>query len=303
VQNVENFHKKRRNKMYSLHQVIRKNLVLAAAMLSLLLLSACIVDHSDGRVDNTRYSAAENFSSRIDVTTQTYFELHGINGTVEIIGSDHFDIVDIWGERKVESDSRADAQASLERLSVEITVRADGIIAETRQPEESHGRNYIVNYQVRVPRACLIFAENINGNTTVEAIDNSVAAGLTNGNLQVKSINGNVSAGLVNGNLHVLEISGSLEGALVNGNIYGKVYIPLHGVCKLNTVNGNVALSIPQTTSADFSARISNGGISLANLTLQNATTTPTSTSGVLGSGEGLIELTSVNGSIVVTGF
>lgn len=283
-------------------QKIRPGFLWIAGLL-LLFATSCVIEPNSGDVRNTRYSASENFSSRIEVAAQSYLDLRGINGTVEIIGSDNSDIVDIWGERRVESDSRSDAEANLQRLSVEIIVNEDGIVVETRQPDETHGRNFIVNYHLRVPRNWLIYGENINGNTTVEAFNNAVEVGLTNGNLDVTSINGDVSAALVNGNLNIKEVSGSVLGALVNGNISGKVYLPLMGTCKLTTVNGNVALSIPQTTSAYFSSRVSNGGISLANLTLQNAVTTPTSLSGVLGSGNGSIDLQTVNGSIVVTGF
>jgi hypothetical protein len=289
--------------MYSLYHSTRKNGIILAALLSFLLLSACIVDHDDDDVNDTRYSASENFSFHLDVTTQTYFELHGINGTVKIQGSANSDVVEIWGVRRVESESHADAEANLTRLTVEITTTEDGIFVFTRQPEESHGRNYIVNYQVRVPLDWMVFAENINGNTSLETIANEVSASLTNGELEVKDITGNVNAALVNGNLRLTDITGSVSGALVNGNIYGKVYLPPSGICKLSTVNGQIALSIPQATSANFSARVSNGNIALSNLSLQNATTTPTSTTGVLGGGDGTIQLQTVNGNIVVTGF
>lgn len=283
-------------------QKIRHSLLWIAGLF-LLFATSCVIEPNNGDVRNTRYSASENFSSRIEVAAQYYLDLRGINGIVEIIGSDNSDIVDIWGERRVESDSRSDAEANLQRLSVEIIVNEDGIVVETRQPDETRGRNFIVNYHLRVPRNWLIYAENTDGNTTVEAFNNAVEIGVINGNLDVTSISGDVSAALVNGNLNIKEVSGSVLGALVNGNISGEVYLPLMGTCKLTTVNGNVALSIPQTTSAHFSSRASNGGISLTNLTLQNATTTPASLSGVLGSGNGSIDLQTVNGSIVVTGF
>lgn len=289
--------------MYSLIQVIRKNVVIVTVLLSLFLLSACVVDHNDGHVNNTHYSASENFSYSLNVTTQTYFELHGINGTVKIQGSANSNAVEIWGVRRVESESQADADANLTRLSVEITTTEEGIFVFTRQPEDTHGRNFIVNYQVRVPHNWLVFAENINGNTSLDSINNDVNVALINGELEVKDITGNASAELVNGNLRLIEISGNVLGALVNGNIYGKVYLPPSGICKVSTVNGQVALSIPQTTSANFSARVSNGTISLSNLTLRNAATSPTSTTGTLGSGDGTLQLKTVNGNIVVTGF
>ena len=64
-----------------------------------------------------------------------------------------------------------------------------------------------------------------------------------------------------------------------------------------------IDLSIPQTTSAQFSATLATGSITLTNLILSNDTVTPGSRSGTLGSGDGTIDLDVVNGTIVVRGF
>ena len=71
----------------------------------------------------------------------------------------------------------------------------------------------------------------------------------------------------------------------------------------MSKVNGSIQLSIPQNTSAEFSATVTIGDISVSNLVLQNQESTPNSLRGTLGAGQGTISLSTVNGNIRVTGF
>ena len=74
------------------------------------------------------------------------------------------------------------------RFNGTVEAKEDGIVVETRQPDETHGRNYIVNYHLRVPRSWLVYAENINGNTTVETFDNAVEVGVSQGRILYKNL-------------------------------------------------------------------------------------------------------------------
>lgn len=72
----------------------------------------------------------------------------------------------------------------------------------------------------------------------------------------------------------------------------------------MKTVSGDSNLAIPVNTSAEFSAVVNIGNISVSNLVLQNEVTTSTFRSGTLGSGQGTITLeTEVLGNISVSGF
>jgi len=89
----------------------------------------------------------------------------------------------------------------------------------------------------------------------------------------------------------------------VNGRIDGKLSLPKNGTVDLSLQNGSIELDIPQNTSADFSANLVNGQISVKNLTLYNRVTTSKSLQGTLGNGQGIISLRTTNGNIDVTGF
>jgi DUF4097 and DUF4098 domain-containing protein YvlB len=99
------------------------------------------------------------------------------------------------------------------------------------------------------------------------------------------------------------EIFGSATVSLVNGQIQAEVTLPEGGAIVLSTVNGTIGLAIPQNTSAEFSASVVNGVISLSDLVLQNLVSTPNSLTGRLGAGQGAIGLSTVNGTISVSGF
>jgi DUF4097 and DUF4098 domain-containing protein YvlB len=89
----------------------------------------------------------------------------------------------------------------------------------------------------------------------------------------------------------------------VNGSINGKLSVPLNGTVDMRSTNGSIELEIPQNTSADFSASLANGTISIQNLTLQNRVGTSKTLQGTFGNGDGTISLITTNGNIDVLGF
>lgn len=89
----------------------------------------------------------------------------------------------------------------------------------------------------------------------------------------------------------------------VNGSIDGKLYVPQNGTVDLSLQNGNIRLEVPQITSADFSASLTNGSIAVQNLTLYNRVETSRMLHGTLGNGDGTISLNTTNGNIDVSGF
>jgi len=257
-----------------------------ALVLTFSLLS-CDDDSSPSGPDvvNTDFSASEDFFLRIGIAGQSRLRLEAISGSVEITGASGVDSVTIWGERRVESESVADAEEHLQQLSVEMSESGGQIAVWTEQPEQSHGRNYIVEYHAEVPTTWQLAVEQVNGNIAISTTENSV------------------EANLVNGTMRLWDISGSVDGEGINGTIDGKIFLPPSGTCTLRITNGTIGLLIPQSTSAAFAAQVLVGTIALHNLSLQNQNVTPTSLTGTLGAGEGEIELLTVNGNISVTGF
>jgi len=260
----------------------------------LILLTACILFLScgdDGPLDtgdhvkNTDFVAEETVSFQVAVIDHIRLRLEAINGNVSIAGISGANAVDIIGEKRVGSESMSDAQEHLQWLEVIVQHSADEIYVKTIQPQETHGRSYAIDYTITLPPDLEALIENVNGVVTIAEINNLVS---------VMNINGLVALN---------EILGSAQVALVNGQIESEVTLPLDGTIGMSTVNGMIELHIPQSTSAEFSATVGNGVISLSNLDLQDQVSSSNSLSGTLGEGQGTISLNTGNGNIIVTGF
>ncbi|MDH5306026.1 MAG: DUF4097 family beta strand repeat-containing protein, partial [Myxococcales bacterium] len=218
--------------------------------------------------------------------TQTALRLHGVSGTVAVTGAPGVALpVSVTGVRRVEADTLEDATAQLAALQVDVTSSATEVLVETVQPQFAAGRNYIVNYTIVVPEHLDVSVMTLNGDVTVR---------LLNGDCMIMNTNGRIQADTIVGNAIL---------SSVNGDITASVTLPSAGQIDIGLANGTIDLGIPQATSAQFSATVGIGSITLTNLTLSNDTATPGSRSGTLGGGDGTIELDVGNGTIAVRGF
>ncbi len=266
-----------------------------------LMFSACAIDGIvDYRGDAT---VVEEFSFEVAVRSQSRFRLEGVNGSIDIVGVPGASKVEIWGERRVKAKSTEDARDYLKNLEVRVADGAEEVFVKTIQPRETGGRSLEVVYHIRMPDNWEALVNNVNGNVLVDSLVGKVSIGLVNGNVELREISETISIGLTNGNVLLAKITGDTFVALVNGNIDASLTLPQQGTCELSTVNGTIALQIPQNTSALFSAEVVNGAISTKGLIIYDATTTPKSVSGRLSNGEGKIVLKTVNGNIRVEGF
>ncbi len=283
---------------------MRELAVPAALLIPALLLTSCIFGSDIFGVSNTRYSAEEDFSYTIDVTSQTRFLLQGINGTVELEGDPDATTVEVWGTRRVKSESVADARQHLEELLVLVATTADRVTVRTDQPEDSHGRSYIVNYHVIVPEDINVRVVHVNGEIEILSLTGDLDVASTNGEARIDSVYGDTVVNLTNGNLRLWEMFGDVEADLSNGNVTARVTMSGSADCDIAVTNGQIDLTVPFDTSAQFSAAVTNGSINLgAGFTLANIQSSPTSLSGRLGTGLGTIRLRTTNGTIDVTGF
>jgi hypothetical protein len=218
-------------------------------------------------VSNTNSVARDFFQTEMNVFGHSRLRLEAVNGGIQLMGSAEADRITITGERLVGSESMEDAEQHLRELEVQVMDLGDEILVKTVQPENGLGRSYQVNYTIFLPHRLEVSVESINGNVELR------------------------------------EIFASAYVELINGRIEGEMVLPRGGTADLNLVNGDIDLRIPVATSAEFSAQLSNGSISLSNLSLRNETRDRFSLRGTLGDGYGRIELRTTNGSINTTGY
>ena len=260
-------------------------LLLVTFLTLLFILTSCdLTDSNSDDVSNTDHEAKAEFSYDIPIENQVELDLEAVNGSVHISGKSDITSVRIWGERKVSSESVSDAQEHLNYLQVEVTEGEERISVKTVQPNQSNGRSYVVDYYIYLPP---------NWNLMVIQV---------NGEIEVNNSTGETSIQNVNGNIQLNNITGNIVSSLVNGNINGTISLPQEGICYLSTVNGVIQIAIPGETSAEFLAQVVNGSINVTDLVLNNMSSSSQKLSGTLGNGDGDIDLSTVNGSIDVSG-
>ena len=236
------------------------------------------------RVPSHEFYAEDPFAFDVTAEGRTSFRLEGINGTVDVAGGASGKGISVSGIRRVEAESVEEAEARLVDLEVDVSSEGAQVLVRTREPQDTAGRGYIVNYTVTLPANLRVVVVNVNGNITIDSMENDV----------------DVQAG--NGQVILESIAGSALVAVTNGTVIADVEIPLGGRIVVETINGTVDLSIPVDTSALFEATVVNGTIGLSGLALSARQETPVSLTGVLGSGDGQITLSTVNGTIDVSG-
>jgi DUF4097 and DUF4098 domain-containing protein YvlB len=265
------------------------------AYMALILLAGCLLlvhcgksksTRSDDQVDNTNFVASESFRFAVDAENKAGLRVDGISGNVEVLGLAEADSVIITGERRVGSESLEDAQNHLTELQVEVSDLTSGVQVKTIQPDEAHGRSYVVDYSITLPKTMDVVVNNVNGGVSINSIEGEIA---------VQNVNGSVMLDQIRGIAYV---------NVVNGQIQGHVALLSSGTSiEMITVNGSIGLDIPQSASAQFSASVVNGTIGVSGLALTDLVSTPYSLTGTLGDGQGRILLSTVNGSISVVGF
>lgn len=271
--------------MFNYHKIVR--CALFAGMLIFILFHVSCSIHNPVNADtysDQSHVAMEPFSYTLPTAGISEFALKGISGNVQITGTEESDSVEIWGKRLVRSGSDEDAELHLAQLNVHIETYDSEIGVETRQPKESNGRSYEVEYNVRLPKTLKVIMENVNGQVVIRNMANET------------------SAALVNGGLHVETKKGGCQASVVNGSIYGEVSLLDEEQCSLNSVNGNITLVLPNSSSCRIDASVVNGDIVITHLDIHSLATSKTSVSGIVGEGDATVRVQTVNGNVELIG-
>ena len=264
---------------------IAKSLFLLTTI-SLVFLTACsgIIDPDDPFAGN-RYMAESKFSFTIGAEDKSKLELSSINGDIEIIGVENASDVIIAGRKVVKSDSEMDAEKYLKNLKVSLAESGNTLYVASEQPNETHGRDVAIYYNIQVPMSWMTAVDLANGSCLLDSLKGDIVSKVTNGNIVL----GNVFA---NSYLRV-----------TNGQISGNVNLPLNGVLNAQTTNGVISFGVPKTTSAKLMAKVTNGTVNVSGLSLTNMVGNQKEIHGTIGLGEGRIELQTTNGNINVVGY
>ena len=267
-------------------RMVKKTLGVLAIILDLGLIGCVngVIEIDDDWHHHGDKEASAAFHETVPLNRQVAVRVLGANGTVRISGVVGAESVVIDAVRRVRSDTYRDAEARLADLRIEVNWRSSHVEIKTVQPEHSGGRTYLVDYEITVPIHLMAEVLHGNGLIRIEDLDSDV---------DVKNGNGDV----------VLEsIVGSTWVSLGNGSIAADIDLPDGGQIRHAVGNGSISLGIQDGVSATFGAKVGNGTISMTGLDLHDPVSTPRQLRGILGAGNGVIDLNLGNGQINVVG-
>lgn len=227
---------------------------------------------------------SESFDFQRDAAGRTGFQVIGINGTITVTGSTQSETFLISGVRQVRGCGRAQADGYFDDLEVEVTETAQDIVVRTLQPQNTSPCTLVVDYELTVPARLAGEVIDVNGEITITGLDQGV------------------SVTLVNGPVTLADVEHATTVRLTNGSITADLVPAGTDRIDVLTVNGSIGLEIPTSTGAELTATVTNGTISITNLTVSNQVSSGTSITGTLGTGEGEIVVRTTNGSIALTG-
>jgi hypothetical protein len=244
-----------------------------------------VVDIDDGVHHGGNHEASAPFFRTEALVNEGRVRIVGGNGSIRVWGIPGAGEVVIDAVRRVRSDSRADAEAHLSEVQVLVRSVSGVLEVKTLQPDRTHGRSYIVDYEITVPAQVQAQVANGNGTVRLEGIQ---------ADLEVQNGNGDVS---------LVDVAGSSWVGVGNGTVSTWAFLPDGGQLVHAVGNGTIQLSVQPDVDASFDAKVGNGTISMTGLDLHDVVTSPRHLQGVLGLGSGLIDLAVGNGQIRVQGW
>lgn len=159
-----------------------------------------------------------------------------------------------------------------------------------------------------------------NGTLKITRLNGTLDASTSNGSIELMDINGGVTLRTSNGGIRADGLKGAFDASTSNGSIRARVeQVPAGSVVRAVSSNGNVDLALPGFSGSQVRASTSNSGIivrlpSSVNADVRASTSNASITTdfevtmrgtisknrleGKIGSGGGLIELSSSNGGI-----
>ncbi len=241
------------------------------------------------RATTVRSSLAEDFEWSGRVAAGETVEIKGVNGPIEVRGTDgpNVEVVAELTARRSDPDE----------VRIEIVEHGDGltfcaVYPTPRGKDEnycgagSEGRmstqnnDVQVRFEVRVPDGVHFVGRTVNGGIEAMELDGDVRAVTVNGDVDI-STRGFARAETVNGSIDVSMGAAELQSG-----------------AKFSTVNGSITLDVFDGVDADIDASWLNGRFESDLSFMVNGKVNRRSARGTLGDGGPLLELKTVNGSI-----
>ena len=255
----------------------RRSVLSLAVFTAALTLGACNLQLS------TDVEAKDQWTRSYPLTPTGELAITSTNGRITVTAGDG-DTVTVTAERVVKAGTEdvAKQQLALFEMKEDVTPERVSI--------DSTGRGFTINVSRRVD-----YTVTIRKGASLTLVS-------ANGDIRVTNVGGHFSAETSNGRVTATGLKQSAKVTTSNGVIdLAFESVAGEGIAA-ETTNGMITVSLPNSTNADFSARVSNGAINRENLTLQVSEESRRRLDGRMGAGGTRIRLETTNGAITVKG-
>lgn len=225
----------------------------------------------------------ERFEQTYPLSADGKVSVSNVNGSIT---------VETWDKAEVKLDyvKTADSRERLGEVEIKIDARQDSFTVETNFDKWKRGdgnwsknSKFEIEYHLTVPRnAVLDEIETINGSVSIANAGNSTKASVVNGQLRATNLRGAA---------HLSSVNGTVEADFDQLQAGSRI--------SLDTVNGQVNLTVPSDANATVRADTLNGQIvNDFNLPVRKGEYVGRDLYGRIGNGDVKIKLSSVNGGL-----
>jgi hypothetical protein len=236
----------------------------------------------------------------------SWMSVFNVNGTVDFAPSAD-NMVHLVAEKRSNGRELDDIHYEVVQAGGNVTICAiwndnsrceDGGVEQLRRNDHNDNHSS-VRITVQVPRSVRVGAHSVNGGVSVRDVGAEVKANTVNGGVTVRNASGPVRAETVNGGVNVNTSAGPVTAETVNGNVDARMAsLAGNDDMTFKTVNGSVAIYVPERFDATFRFDTVHGGIDSDFPMTLSGKWGPRHAAGTIGAGGRDLRASSVNGSI-----
>jgi DUF4097 and DUF4098 domain-containing protein YvlB len=235
-------------------------------------------------------AAPRNVSAKVSETINQVYDTNG-HPTLSLKNVNGNLVIEGWDQKRIEVSAvkMARNQEILDELKVHSEMNNNHLRIEVKYDfdeddynDDGHGNYAAVNFTIKVPRG-----------TEVSDV------ALVNGDIDISNVDADAEVASVNGDVSGQDLGGRVTLATVNGEVALVANSGIKAIT-LNSVNGDVRLTLPKKFDASIDAGTVHGDITAEGMDVDVTKFSGTSMRGTIGKGTLKVNLTTVNGSIKI---
>lgn len=180
----------------------------------------------------------------------------GTNGGIRVRG---WDRADVLVRSKIAAYAERDAEAR--RLVTGVHVDTTGGRVRSDGPETDRGHGWSVSFEIQVPRTAQLTLNTKNGGISIEGFRGAARFRAQNGGVSLSNVGGDIRGETTNGGLSI-DLSGDrwdgegLDVETQNGGVRMTVPESYSAELETGTVNGSVSVDFPVMVQGRFGRRL-----------------------------------------------